>query len=442
MGLGWTPYQSFIAVLMVVTGSINTLAVKWANTIPARNMIGECVPFNHPFLQSVVMFLGEFMCVGAFYVSMCWTMRRARGNDVEKPLDDKTSVDDNEKEPEPELKPFSMKKAYLLLPAALCDMLGTSTMYVALTLTSASSFQMLRGAVIIFTGVNSMIFLRRRLEWFRWFGMVVIMCGLVIVGLADVIAPAETECYDLPTNGTTLGTTATTTIATTSVVMNTTSHPVVTYLGDDDWTCDTAPVKPLMPVCGDNGSGTIGGIPKEVVGDILVIVAQIIVSIQMVYEEKVLSQYAIAPLQAVGSEGFFGFVLMTICLIAFAFIPTNSIDWGHSSQSPYYLEDAIDGLYQMVHNGLLLFSFLLTAFSIAFFNFAGISVTKELSATTRMVLDSVRTLVIWAFSLAVSWQKFQYLQPIGFVVLLAGMCLYNDLLIRPGIQKCLNKNKS
>ena len=51
-----------------------------------------------------------------------------QGNDVEKPLDDKTSVDDDEKEPEPELKPFSMKKAYLLLPAALCDMLGTSTM--------------------------------------------------------------------------------------------------------------------------------------------------------------------------------------------------------------------------------------------------------------------------------------------------------------------------
>ena len=69
-----------------------------------------------------------------------------QGNDVEKPVDDKTSVaDEDDKEPEPELKPFSMKKAYLLLPAALCDMLGTSTMYVALTLTSASSFQMLRG---------------------------------------------------------------------------------------------------------------------------------------------------------------------------------------------------------------------------------------------------------------------------------------------------------
>jgi len=51
-----------------------------------------------------------------------------------------------------------------------------------------------------------------------------------------------------------------------------------------------------------------------------------------------------------------------------------------------------------------------TVVSIAFFNFAGVSVTKELSATTRMVLDSVRTLVIWAVTLALGWQSFHYLQ--------------------------------
>lgn len=50
------------------------------------------------------------------------------------------------------------------------------------------------------------------------------------------------------------------------------------------------------------------------------------------------------------------------------------------------------------------------AFSIAFFNYAGISVTKEMSATTRMILDSIRTFVIWAFSLAVGWQTFHYMQ--------------------------------
>jgi len=48
--------------------------------------------------------------------------------------------------------------------------------------------------------------------------------------------------------------------------------------------------------------------------------------------------------------------------------------------------------------------------SISYFNFAGVSVAKEISATTRMVLDSVRTFFIWTFSLAVGWQTFDPLQ--------------------------------
>ena len=77
--------------------------------------------------------------------------------------------------------------------------------------------------------------------------------------------------------------------------------------------------------------------------------------------------------------------------------------------------------------------------SIAFFNFAGISVTKELTATTRMVLDSVRTLVIWAVSMAIGWQNFFFLQLIGFCILLTGMMLYNDIIILPAIKFILIK---
>jgi len=33
-----------------------------------------------------------------------------------------------------------------------------------------------------------------------------------------------------------------------------------------------------------------------------------------------------------------------------------------------------------------------------------------MSATTRMILDSVRTIVIWIFSLAFQWQVFHYMQ--------------------------------
>ena len=46
-----------------------------------------------------------------------------------------------------------------------------------------------------------------------------------------------------------------------------------------------------------------------------------------------------------------------------------------------------------------------------------------------MVLDSVRTLVIWGVSLAIGWQPFQALQLLGFAVLVTGMCVYNDIVI-------------
>jgi hypothetical protein len=45
-----------------------------------------------------------------------------------------------------------------------------------------------------------------------------------------------------------------------------------------------------------------------------------------------------------------------------------------------------------------------------------------------MVLDSIRTIVIWAFSIAIGWQSFHYLQVIGFTSLIFGMCIYNNLL--------------
>ena len=136
-------------------------------------------------------------------------------------------------------------------------------------------------------------------------------------------------------------------------------------------------------------------------------------------------------LQAVGWEGTFGFLTLSTLLIPMYFIPVGE-KFGHNPR--HVMEDAYDGLYQLAHNPLLLMAFCGTAISIAFFNFAGISVTKEMSATTRMVLDSVRTLVIWAVSMLIGWQDFYYLQLIGFCILLAGKMLYNDIIILPSIK--------
>lgn len=131
-------------------------------------------------------------------------------------------------------------------------------------------------------------------------------------------------------------------------------------------------------------------------------------------------------LAAVGYEGMFGFATLGLLLIPFYYIQVGP---PFSDNSTGSLENVVDALYQIKNSWQIMLSISGTIVSIAFFNYAGISVTKEISATTRMVLDSVRTMVIWAISLSLGWQPFHGLQLGGFIFLLFGMCLYNDIVV-------------
>ncbi|XP_058470367.1 solute carrier family 35 member F6 [Solea solea] len=337
--MAWTRYQLFLAGLMLITGSINTLSAKWADLFSAKGC--RDVPehgFSHPFLQAVGMFLGEFSCLAVFYILICHDRRR----------------------PEPRINPGQSFNPLLFLPPAMCDMTATSIMYVALNMTSASSFQMLRGAVIIFTGLLSVAFLGRRLAPSQWLGIFITILGLVIVGLADFFSGHRDDSHKLS---------------------------------------------------------------EVITGDLLIIMAQVIVSVQMVLEEKFVYRHDVHPLRAVGTEGFFGFFILSLLLIPMYFIPVG--DFANNPRQ--VLEDALDAFCQIGHQPLIILALLGNTVSIAFFNFAGISVTKEISATTRMVLDSLRTLVIWVVSMALGWEVFHGLQVLGFLVLLLGAGLYNGL---------------
>lgn len=334
--MAWTKYQLFLAGLMLTTGSINTLSAKWADMFSAKGC-GDHPDhkFSHPFLQAVGMFLGEFCCLAVFYILLHVDRRR----------------------PESQMNPGQSFNPLLFFAPAMCDMLATSIMYVALNMTSASSFQMLRGAVIIFTGLLSVTFLGRRLLISQWVGIGITILGLVIVGLADFI------------------------------------------------------------------KGNTHKLSDTITGDLLIIIAQIIASVQMVLEEKFVYKHDVHPLRAVGTEGFFGFFVLLLLLIPMYFIPVGDF----SGNPRQVLEDALDAFCQIGYNPLILLALLGNTVSIAFFNYAGISVTKEISATTRMVLDSLRTLVIWVVSLALGWEVFQGLQVLGFLVLLIGTATYNGL---------------
>ncbi len=300
-------------------------------------------------LQAAMMFLGEMMCFVAFKI---WFYSiKCRNEDVSK---------------------FGPQKfvPFIWAVPAMCDLLGTSFMYLGLTWTYAASFQMLRGSVIIFTGLLSVAFLGSKLKPHQWIGMVLVVVGLVTVGVGDYI-------YFKPS-------------------------------ADAHLTKSTI-----------------------LAGDLLIVLAQGIVAIQVTFEEKIIKKYQVPPLQGVGWEGIFGFSVLVLLLFPMYFIPWHLPASQDFWQDTPRFEDAIDGLYQIFNSPFLLLATLGLIASIAFFNFSGLTVTKTMSATTRMVLDSVRTIFIWVFSLIVGWQPFEALQPIGYLILFVGTCVYYDLIIMP-----------
>ncbi|XP_066997027.2 solute carrier family 35 member F6 [Anabrus simplex] len=373
--MAFTKYQAFLAILLVFTGSLNTITTKWADRLTAKGSDGVERPFDHPFLQACTMFLGEMLCLLVFKCVYYYYWRKQDGSQ-----DVQTLTKGNRN-----FNPL------ILLPPALCDMCATSVMYIGLTLTYAASFQMFRGAVIVFVGIFSRIFLGRRLKVREWIGIFFVIAGLVVVGLSDMSTDHKQDSLSYSTiNGT---------------VPTTKAPPVAKNTSD------------------------------IIVGDLMIIGAQIIVATQMVWEEKFVSGLDIPAMQAVGWEGVYGFVMLGLLLIPFYYIPVPP---PFSDNSRSTLEDVPEAFVQMANQNLIICALIGTIISIAFFNYAGISVTKEISATTRMVLDSVRTFVIWMFSLALRWQDFHYLQVIGFILLIFGMCLYNDVLVMQAIRKVIH----
>ena len=46
-------------------------------------------------------------------------------------------------------------------------------------------------------------------------------------------------------------------------------------------------------------------------------------------------------------------------------------------------------------------------------------------------MDSTRTLTIWAISLLLGWEEFNWLQAVGFVLLVSGTLIFNEIVIIP-----------
>ena len=201
-------------------------------------------------------------------------------------------------------------KVVLLAAPACCDIAGTTLMNVGLLFVAASIFQMTRGALVLFVGLFSVLFLRRRLFLYQWLALLGVFLGVALVGIAGAL-------YGHDNN-------------------NAESNTAVT---------DAQATQEAL---------------RTVVGILLIAVAQIFTATQFVLEEFILEHYAMDELQVAGFEGSFG-LLVTLVGMAILYVTVGRTDAGR-----YGYFDAKEGFRQILNNRGIAISSLFSMISIGY----------------------------------------------------------------------------
>jgi uncharacterized membrane protein len=122
----------------------------------------------------------------------------------------------------------------------------------------------------------------------------------------------------------------------------------------------------------------------------------------------------------VGREGMFGFGLAIMALAIFQLVPNRPDD----------VVVAIDQLRNCTQCIVASLSFFM---AVPVFNSSAVMITARGSAATRVILDTLRNIVVWVVALTVSFfhEAFSPLQLTGFLLVVCGTAIYKHTLRIP-----------
>ncbi|KAK2612954.1 hypothetical protein QQS21_001065 [Conoideocrella luteorostrata] len=401
----------FLVAMMLLTGVCNTLLTKYQvnncskiygtyfnsvslipcslHTVQDNQCVRNCkgkrpVLFEQPVLQTAQMFVGEMGCW--LVVALMAAYRRVASRPSPEAIGYQqvsttdTGNDQNDNIPKLDAEGPSILRGFrivLLALPAICDICGTTLMNAGLLLVAASIYQMTRGALVLFVGLFSVLFLRRRLYFFQWISLVGVVLGVAVVGLAGAIWPDEKKILEQ---------------------------------GFD--------------IVHGEADARLSDAARAIIGVLLIAGAQIFTASQFVLEEWMLENSPIEPIKVVGWEGIFGFAVTLLIMVVMHFMV------GRTDVGRYGPFDLVEGFRQMSQQKIWVSS-LLIMISIGGFNFFGLSVTRSVSATSRSTIDTCRTLFIWIVSLGLGWESFKFLQILGFAMLVYFTFVFNGIVHPP-----------
>eukprot|EP01029_Cantina_marsupialis_P001192 TRINITY_DN10976_c0_g1_i1.p1 TRINITY_DN10976_c0_g1~~TRINITY_DN10976_c0_g1_i1.p1 ORF type:complete len:382 (-),score=88.21 TRINITY_DN10976_c0_g1_i1:334-1479(-) len=361
---------------MLLFGTSTVVIQKMIFSMNGEGRHGDEHLFKKPWFQTEAMFVGMMLCLIVYWVKKC----RGRMNEVSAMENAGETAYESLLDSSEKKAPVSEWKKYVYVMApAMCDLVATCFMNIGLLCIPASVWQMLRGSMVVFSAILSIIFLKRKLHGYNWFGIMWVVLGLLVVAFACIKGNSVPNC-----------------------------HP------------ESSP---------DPSSS------EEMIGIILVVLAQIVQASQIVIEEFLLKNVKADPFLIVGLEGLWGSIACTLLLIPVYYIPADSWLGKHN-----FHEDSIDTIDMIGNKHAIGFTSFIYVFAILGYNLFGMLVTQGYTAVHRTILEAVRTLCIWCANLIIyqindcygefltSWS---ILEAVGFVSLLIGLFTYNKVVKFP-----------
>ena len=194
--------------------------------------------------------------------------------------------------------PLKGWRVVLLALPACCDIGGTTLMNVGLLFVAASIYQMTRGALVLFVGLFSALFLHRKLHLYQWASLCIVVIGVGIVGLAGYVANSAPEAPS---------------------------------------TLDELKSATLLSIREAQVAVATPEAVRTIVGVLLIAGAQVFTATQFVVEEWILERYELQPIRVVGWEGVFGFLVTMVGMIVL------HLAVGRTDQGQYGYFDAREG---------------------------------------------------------------------------------------------------
>jgi drug/metabolite transporter (DMT)-like permease len=280
-----------------------------------------------------------------------------------------------------------MNRLLLLIPAG-CDLINSTLVFTGLNFLSSSVYQIMRGGIILSTAICTRLLLKEHLRPREYWGVLIATVGITLVGINSVLFTSSS------------------------------SHSTA----------------------------------ETLLGIWLILMGLVFNGFFYVFEQKLLRKYHLEPLEMVGYEGLFGLLIYLVLLSFIQFIPCPFSPAGCAFTADSYprIEYLPTFFAELGSNGLLLGSTIAGMFTIAGFNFAGISATKYINAVSRSIGDVSRTVVVWIVGLIVAatigkshpnykWEELKLtsilIELVGFTILITGNLVNNGLIKLPWVRE-------